>query len=318
MSCAQLKIHIAAKEADLAKTKAALKAHDEHMNYLISVFEQEIYELNVKLQLAEADESFVPYAAAEDDEINNFFPPAAEEQEDENQDDPCYHCGRALHSCICSSAPTEAKDIWSDVTAKPSPSRKIRTKLKWVSELNPESYRVAVVTKDGILEVKRVTDGGGYCHDYKTCGCNSCAEIRVSGGRLPPWLKGVPLVKTFYETEAAWCADLPFGGAITVTEPKISDRALRVLCKKPLLMMTDGGRLEELEKRFPGAKMVLTTAREQLVVESMNSVATNQYRIYSVTTDEIRRNFSELGANPTKPQLMAEWRGLYIDLSHLW
>jgi hypothetical protein len=43
MSCAQLKLQIAAKEADLNKTKDALKAHDEYMNYLISVFEQEIH-----------------------------------------------------------------------------------------------------------------------------------------------------------------------------------------------------------------------------------------------------------------------------------
>jgi hypothetical protein len=177
---------------------------------------------------------------------------------------------------------------------------------------------VAIVKKDGILEVKRVTDGAGYCHNTMVCKCVPCAEIRLSGGRLQQWLKGVPLTKTFFATESEWCHSLPFGGNITVTEPQISDRALRVLCMRPLLMMTDGGRLEELEQRFPGAKMVLTTAREQLVVESMNSVATNQYRIYSVTTDEIRSNFSELGANPTKPQLMAEWRGLYIDLSHLW
>jgi hypothetical protein len=321
MSCAQLKIHIAAKQADLDKTRAAIKAHSEHMNYLISVFEQEIYELNVKLQLAEAEETF-----AEEDSKRLL---GAWDLPNENtKDDPCYHCGRANHSCICASAPVNEQDVEDafeagaqmnaeshDIWASP-PIRKIRTKLKWVCQLNAETYRIAVVTKGGILEVKRVTDGGGYCHDYKTCGCNPCAEIHLSGGRLPPWLKGVPLVKTFYETEAAWSESLPFGGTITVTEPKISDRALRVLCTKPLRYMTDGGRLEELEKRFPGAKMVLTTAREQLELKSMNSEATNQYHIYSPTTDEIRRTFSDFGSTK-KPQLMAEWRGLYIDLSHL-
>ena len=329
MSCAQIKIHIAAKQADMEKTVAASKAHSEHMNYLISVFEQEIYELNVKLQLAEADEAFYTreQEVAEDAEVNRLFAKRDEEDE-EDEDDPCYHCGRANHSCICASAPVNEQDVEDafeagaqmnaeshDIWASP-PSRKIRTKLKWVCELNAETYRIAVVTKDGILEVKRVTDGAGYCHDYKTCGCNPCAEIRLSGGRLPPWLKGVPLVKTFFATESAWRISLPFGGAITVTEPKISDRALKALCMKPLRMMTDGGRLEELEKRFPGATMVLSTGKEQLELESMNSEATNQYRIYSKKTGEIRRTFSDFGSTK-KPQLMAEWRGLYIDLSHL-
>jgi len=332
MSCAQLKIHIAAKQADMEKTKAALKAHDEHMNYLISVFEQEIYELNVKLQLAEADETFVPYtaeeAAEEDGEINNFFasnPRAAEwgqrRAEQDDDDEPCYHCGRANYSCICAQAPAEAEveaphDIWRPVPV----ARKVRTKLKWVCELNPETYRVAVVTGDGILEVKRVTNGAGYCHDTNVCECGPCSEIQLSkrlGAPMPPWLKGAPLTKTFFATEIDWMESLPFGGKITATEPQLSDKALKLLCMKPLTMMLDANRLEELEKRFPGAQMVLSTPREQLVVESMNSEATKQYRIYSVTTDEIRRSFADFGAHPNKPNLMAEWRGLYIDLSHL-
>ena len=191
------------------------------------------------------------------------------------------------------------------------------TKLKWI--LNDETYRVAIAKKNGIIEVKCVTDGGGYCHDSTICQCGPCSEIELSrrlGVPMPPWLNGPPLAKTFYTNEAAWRASLPEGGQITVTPKKLSEKALKVLCTKPLVYNTDAGKLEELEKRFPGAKMVLTTDKEQLEVESMNSEDSNMFRIYSPTTDEIRKNFSEFGA-PKKPNLMAEWNGHYIGLTHL-
>jgi hypothetical protein len=343
MSCAQLKIHIAAKQADMEKTKAALKAHDEHMNYLISVFEQEIYELNVKLQLAEADESFVPYtaeeAAEEDGEINNFFasnPRAAEwgqrRAEQDDDDEPCYHCGRANYSCICAQAPAEAEveaphDIWRPVPV----ARKVRTKLKWVCELNPETYRVAVVTGDGILEVKRVTDGGGHCHDTTLCQCSPCSEIHLSnrlGAPMPPWLSRVPLLKTFFATEADWLNSLPTGGkrgSIQTTVPAISARTLKKSSCTPLTGATDGLKLKELEERFPGGTMLLQTSTGIFEVEhvyyDIASYPENWcHQIYSRKLEKSFMNFSDLGKSPRsngKPQFMVEWKGLYIDLSHL-
>jgi hypothetical protein len=222
---------------------------------MLSAFEQELYELNIKLQLAEAD-------------------------------------------------------------AEPHPEG---TKLKWVSDTNRETYRVAIVKKNGILEVKSVTDGAGYCHDT-TCGCKHCGEIRLSNGQIPPWLKGRPLTKTFFATEAAWRDTLPEGGTVKVTEPRMSDRALRILCTKPLMMRTDGAKLEELEKRFPGAIMLLNTGNGQIAIESMNS--DKHFRIYSTSTGEIRKKFSDFVAKlgtklNAKPTLIAKWRSIYIDLSQL-
>jgi len=57
---------IAAKTSDIAKMERALKAHNDHINYLIGTFQQEIYDLNIKLQLAEMEE--------EDDEGWNSRP----------------------------------------------------------------------------------------------------------------------------------------------------------------------------------------------------------------------------------------------------
>jgi hypothetical protein len=195
------------------------------------------------------------------------------------------------------------------------PPRAEGTKLKWI--LNDETYRVAIVKKDSILEVKVVMDGHGYCHDIEFCMCKPCNNINdYLSQPIRPFPVRLPLIKTFFKDEAAWRESLPNGGEITVTEPQLSEKALKALCLKPLVMMTDGGKLEELEKRFPGAKMVLTTDKMQLEIESMNASDINHFRIYSPTTYEIHRTFSDFGASK-KPNLMAEWRGLYICLSHL-
>jgi hypothetical protein len=103
------------------------------------------------------------------------------------------------------------------------PRRPEGTKLKWISSNNPETYRVAVVKKNGVLEVKNVEDAIALYHDNVTCKCRPCSEINLSvklGVPIPPWFTGPPLAKTFFENEAAWCLSLPAGGTLTITEPK--------------------------------------------------------------------------------------------------
>jgi hypothetical protein len=192
--------------------------------------------------------------------------------------------------------------------AQEMPVREKRTKLKWISASNPETYRVAIVTKDGVLQVKSVTDGGGDCH-CENCTCVPCWEYRNGAA----W-RSLPLNKVLFEDEMAWRETLP-EGEITITPPRLSNKVLRALCMKPLEATTDALKLKELEERFPGATMVITTDQAQLEIEYMGCAEANQHRIFS-NTNEIRHTFSDFGANG-KPQLMAEWRGLYIDLSHL-
>lgn len=193
----------------------------------------------------------------------------------------------------------------------------IGSKLKWISELNPETYRVAVVTKKGILEVKRVTEGAGYCHDYLACKCRPCRDMAIShklGVAMPPWQTQAPLVKTIYETEADWRGSLPWGVLTIEPPPPLSDRALNKLCCKPLTMMTDAGRLEELEKRFPGGTFVLSTDRIYEIAYKPNSVYGD------ICCEEAHISapfFWHFGGCEGKPKLMVEWRGMYIDLSHL-
>lgn len=394
----EIKANITAKEAGLVAIKDARSYYLKNLDYQIAKYEQDIYELNVRLQLAEADATFytaekedgeedegwnsglaarqtatlTPHADGGDElceDCNGYVATCdcdareaagralvgearapcgfcdgcvgscgcGAEDLREAQEELCYHCGHEVHSCLCPSAPMQQEaedtfeagqqlhDIWGgeerDLSAAAPPFCPPEgTKLKWVSSSNPETYRVAVVKKNGILEVKNMEDSVALCHDTFTCICVPCSEINLSrrlGVPMPPWRPRRPLVKTLFETGADWCRSLPVGGVLTITEPQLSDRALKKLCMKPLFMLTDGGRLEELEKRFPGATMVLTTDKEQLEIVSMNDREINQYRIYCENRDEIRQKFADFGGTPGKPNLMAEWKGLYIDLTHL-
>jgi hypothetical protein len=87
----------------------------------------------------------------------------------------------------------------------PLPQRHVGDKLKW--ELNEETYRIAVFTDKGLLQVKSITDGGAQTHTHD-CKCDACWEYNHSA----PWRPRLPLAKAFFETEVAWRASLPQGG----------------------------------------------------------------------------------------------------------
>jgi hypothetical protein len=75
------------------------------------------------------------------------------------------------------------------------PMRPIGTKLKWI--LDDQTYRVAIVTKDGICQVKAITEGGADCYYDNT-----------TGKRY--------LTKRTFDSEASWIETLPQGGQIYV------------------------------------------------------------------------------------------------------
>jgi hypothetical protein len=74
---------------DLDEQKLAIIKYTEHHNYLISVFEQEIHELSIRLSMSEDED----YCANE--WVHNA---------DENE--MCYYCGNELYNCICGECPT--------------------------------------------------------------------------------------------------------------------------------------------------------------------------------------------------------------------
>lgn len=102
---------------------------------------------------------------------------------------------------------------------EPEPKPELKTlaigsKLRWT--LNEDTYRVAIQTDKGVLQVKSVTDGAGECHE-DGCPCTPCAELRM----VPPapWRTRRPLKKTLFANEITWKASLPEGGTIEIKGP---------------------------------------------------------------------------------------------------
>ena len=75
------------------------------------------------------------------------------------------------------------------------PKRPIGTKLKWISSDDDETYRVAVITRDGVCQVKAVTEGGGDCY-------------YIGKKRY--------LTKRTFDSEISWRKALPEGGEVYV------------------------------------------------------------------------------------------------------
>ena len=106
-------------------------------------------------------------------------------------------------------------------------------------------------------------------------------------------------------------------------EPRVSDKDLKELCMKALEAKTDPLKLKELEERFPGATMVLTAGSNIRVVkyvyEDLYVDESINHNIACDSTGSLpAADFATLGVVAgQRPQLMAEWRGMYIDLSHL-
>jgi hypothetical protein len=174
----------------------------------------------------------------------------------------------------------------------------IGTKLKWV--LNEETYRVAIVKKNGILQVKSVTDGAGDCHE--DCGCARCHHAILFNCRRP-------LKKRLFANEFDWQLSLPSGGDVIATNP-ITDAALKKISCAPLVASTEPLQLKELHQRFPGGVFVLSTDTKQMEVEYFfNTILCRKENVAGTS-------FKDFGVSG-KPNLMVEWNGLYISLSHL-
>ena len=195
------------------------------------------------------------------------------------------------------------------------PARLERTKLKWVSKTNPETYRVAIVTKKGILQVKAVNDGKGECHETG-CKCVPCQEIALSGGRLPPWRRGLPLKKTFFKDEAEWreTLDETIGG-LSITPPPTKNKNLLYKIEKPLVAtLNDPYKLFILETRFPGGIFYLSTETKNINVKTHGSFKNTL--ILDVEENALYNSFEEI-TSKKKPLIMVEYKGHYIGLDHL-
>ena len=98
----------------------------------------------------------------------------------------------------------------ASIPAPPPPA--IGSKFRWTLDTN--TYRVAIMTAKGLLQVKSVTDGADEVHPTTCRECTPCKELAMTPPA--PWARR-PLKKTMFADEAAWRASLPTGGFIVVT-----------------------------------------------------------------------------------------------------
>lgn len=98
-----------------------------------------------------------------------------------------------------------------------------------------------------------------------------------------------------------------------------SDDEVKKLCE-PLTATTDALKLKEIEARFPGATTRLSIPTGQGVVKYVYEDFYADHEINHMISCDFAEHpyhtFVELGSS-TRPTLIAEWRGIYIDLSQL-
>jgi hypothetical protein len=111
-----------------------------------------------------------------------------------------------------------------------SPPPAIGCKFRWTLDAN--TYRVAIMTAKGLLQVKSVTDGAGEFHPTTCRECTPCKELAM----IPPapWARR-PLKQTMFADEAAWRASLPVGGSVEITPPAkpVAEQKVAVVAQAP-------------------------------------------------------------------------------------
>ena len=133
------------------------------------------------------------------------------------------------------------------------PKRSVGTKMKWFFDDN--NYKVAVITADGVLEVKSVI--GGALQRI------SRSEFFVLATQRR--LFDLPYLKTFFKSEREWRMSLPTNGSVTIT-PYVKD--VFEPDSNPIKPeMSDPEKLQQLMKRFYVRANVLTATSPQEMYE---------------------------------------------------
>jgi len=148
------------------------------------------------------------------------------------------------------------------------PKRAAGTKLKWISDDN--NYRVAVVTSDGVLQVKSVIGG-------EVQRCDPSERPLLPTGRR----NGLAYLKTFFKTEREWRLSLPTNGSITVTPYVYGAVEREWNAIKP--EMSDPEKLQQLMKRF----CVRATVRAATPPQRMYELAKERVAKWGSSKDNV-------------------------------
>ena len=201
--------------------------------------------------------------------------------ESESDENVCRYCGELV--CRCE----QAKDLEA-----PTYTFKVKSIVRWVKDDN--TYRSAVVTKTGLLQVKLVNDG---------------VESKDN---------------TFYASGDDWANSLPKGGMIIVSLPVST---LEKKINTPLKGPSDGHKLEELEQRFKRGKFYLANTYyprthiksiyvENIYADEVPMIQINKGFCVNSFQEIIDRMPAAMPANSIHT-LIVEYRGQTIGLTHL-
>lgn len=111
--------------------------------------------------------------------------------------------------------PAASAPISAPSTPVPTPPpAPVGSKFRWTLDTN--TYRVAIMTVKGLLQVKSVTGGASEVHPTTCRECRPCRELAMTPPA--PWARR-PLKRDMFADEAAWRASLPTGGSVEITPP---------------------------------------------------------------------------------------------------
>jgi 5S rRNA maturation endonuclease (ribonuclease M5) len=151
--------------------------------------------------------------------------------------------------------------------AAPPPA--IGSKLRWTLDAN--TYRVAIMTAKGLLQVKSVTDGASEFHPTTCRECTPCKELAMTPPA--PWARR-PLKQSIFADEAAWRASLPTGGSVEITPPAkpVAEQKVAVVAQAP-------NDVEKLKAAIKTYKIRTTAYAEPSPQEQLKAVTERMEKI---------------------------------------
>jgi hypothetical protein len=183
-----------------------------------------------------------------------------------------------------SPAPELATPVAVIVAAPVPEVYAIGTMLRWIKD--DENKRVALVLKDGVLQVKEMINGA-----------RTLDAQRYHG-----------IKRTFFKDVTAWKASLPEGGAITA-EPNASSYTSSVeeKTKKPIEATTDSGYIVELTKRYLVRSSLDQQSSIKERIEGSRNAMKSELQRFAVNMNVDDRNIDRLASSSQAIAYYAKW-----------
>jgi hypothetical protein len=143
----------------------------------------------------------------------------------------------------------------------------IGSKFKWISASNNQTYRIAIMTANGLLQVKSVVEG--------TVECDTSRSI---GGTHP-------LIKTLFANEAEWRASLPQGNIELSLPSKVSKEPHK---EEAFLSLSDVEKIDALISRYKiRHSIIMSPSRQQRLNDAIGRLDYFRATINKLSYDDM-------------------------------